>query len=188
MNLAYTEQVKYIRMWGLPDYRYRSPGETLVPVFLKHYSPPATLIDLGAGTGRASLKLKQAGFTVTMLDITARCLDSTVRGFSGIPIIEQCLWEPIKEKFDLFYCVDVMEHIPPGKVNAVLDNISEVAKAGLFQIALFEEGFGGKIGETLHLTIKPREWWIDRLNKRWKTSKFINLDNSGYVTVFVSHE
>lgn len=172
-----SERVKYKRAWAIPSYRDKSPGERLVPHFLERHKPPGTLIDLGAGPGRASLKLKQAGFNVVMLDITADSTDEKVRRHN-LPFIEACLWDPLpfKAKFDLFYCTDVMEHLPPERVDVTLDNILGIAQAGFFQIALFEEGFGKYINDRLHLTVMPWDWWADKIMRRWQKCDFDEIE------------
>ena len=170
-----SEREKYIKIWALPAYREQSPGERLLPHFLAHYRPPASVIDLGCGTGRASAGLKKAGFDVVMLDITSRCLDEVL---PYMPFLEACLWErlPFKRSFDYFYCTDVLEHIPPEHVDAVLDNAKEIAREGFFQIALFEEHFGSLIGENLHLTVKSWEWWADMICSRWDKADFVEVE------------
>lgn len=158
-------------MWAVPGYRANSPGERLVPVFLKHVlaEPGEWIVDLGCGTGRASMMLQKAGFKLIAVDIVENCLDPQLA--DRFHFIRDCLWNFRLEKpVDWFYCCDVMEHIPPEKVDAVLDTCAQVAtKGGFFQIALFNDAWGNSIGETLHLTVKDKDWWLDKLNARWKT-------------------
>ena len=35
-------------------------------------------------------------------------------------------------------------------------------RGGFFQIYLQEEPFGELIGEKLHLTVRPKEWWVEK--------------------------
>jgi SAM-dependent methyltransferase len=169
MTTAAQEQDKYRRIWEVPGYRVKSPGELLVPTFLQHaeWEKGETLIDLGCGSGRAGFELSKAGLNVTLMDITHNALDvSFSKG--QMPFIQHCLWEPPTIHFDWAYCCDVLEHIPPEHVDAVLDNIAHMGFWGAFmQIALWPEGWGDKIGETLHLTIKSASWWREQIEKRW---------------------
>lgn len=156
-------------MWAVKDYRSNSPGEQLVGYFLKNitYATGETLIDLGCGTGRAGQKLAQAGFAVTLLDHCESALDAKVMA-SELPFIEANLWEmPELIPYDWFYCCDVMEHIPPERVPEVLHNCAQVAHRGFFQIAMFDDGFGDRIGEKLHLTVKPESWWQSALKEHF---------------------
>jgi 2-polyprenyl-3-methyl-5-hydroxy-6-metoxy-1,4-benzoquinol methylase len=176
MNITTTaERLKYHAMWTkVPGYRSTSPGERLVPHFLDlaQPSPGDTLIDLGCGSGRASVALAEAGLNVTQLDITETSRDPHAR---GLPFIEACLWDlPELPKFNWVYCCDVMEHLPTHTVDKALDHMAAITGKGAFmQIALFPEAFGRFIGETLHLTVKPAEWWQEKINKRWHTSEFV---------------
>jgi len=165
------ERIKYQRMWTeVPGYRTNSPGERLVDTFLSlaQWGKGDELIDCGSGTGRAAKKLSEAGLDVTMLDITPDATDPDI----NLPFVEACLWDMpdlLAWTIDWVYCCDVLEHIPTEHVDAVLDNLATMTGYGAFlQIALFNDGFGQMIGETLHLTVKPTEWWMEKINKRWE--------------------
>jgi SAM-dependent methyltransferase len=45
--------------------------EVLLPYLARHAPPPATVLDVGAGTGRLSIPLAKAGYEVTMLEPAA---------------------------------------------------------------------------------------------------------------------
>ena len=70
--------------------------------------------------------------------------------------------------FDWIYCVDVLEHLPTEQIDAALDGFTHITRHGGFlQIALFEDGCGNLIGETLHLTVQPYAWWHEKIAARW---------------------
>jgi hypothetical protein len=51
-------------------------------------------------------------------------------------------------------------------VEEVLQNIYHWANKYVFlQIALFEDYFGQKIKQRLHLTVRPKKWWDGQLQK-----------------------
>ena len=168
-HTAEREREKYRKMWlEVPGYRTNSPGEKLVAKFLElaQWDKGDTLIDCGSGTGRAAKRLNEAGLTVLMLDICRESTDVDNR----LPFVTACLWDmPFKQRFDWVYCCDVLEHIPTERVDEVLDNLKAMTGYGAFmQIALFPDGFGQRIGQTLHLTVKPADWWLERIEKRWQ--------------------
>ena len=168
-HTALREREKYRRMWvEIPGYRANSPGEKLVAKFLSiaAWGKGDTLIDCGSGTGRAAKQLSEAGLTVLMLDICREAADVDNR----LPFVTACLWDmPFNQRFDWVYCTDVLEHIPTEHVDATLDNLAAMTGYGAFlQIALFPDGFGQRIGQTLHLTVKPADWWLERIQKRWQ--------------------
>jgi len=169
------EKDKYERIWKCWQYRQSSPGERLVPFFLDHadWKPGQTLIDVGCGTGRASVKLASKGFKVSLLDITKNALDTqTLVDLFGVEFHELCLWETlVVEPYDWFYCCDVMEHIPPEHIDDALDSLKDIAKKGFLNIAMFDEPYGDLIGEKLHLTVRGYPWWMDRLKERWKVKE-----------------
>lgn len=160
------ERRKYWRMWQHKDYGHYSPGDNRADWFRSFIAREKydTLIDLGCGTGRVGKKFAQKHFKVFQLDL----VDARDPGVQ-FPFIEACLWElPFKAQFDWFYCADVMEHIPPTRVNKVLDNIAGMArKGGCFTISHIKDDFGERINDRLHLTIEPPLWWLRQLEMRW---------------------
>lgn len=168
------ERDKYQRMWREPRYRTHSPGLNLVSRFYNYalsngLEPTDSLIDLGCGTGRAGKALALQGFNVTLFDL----VDAVDSG-NGLPFIAGCLWElPESPKYQWIYCTDVLEHIPRDHVAATLKGMAAITgKGGLLQIAHFQDGCGQLIGETLHLTVKPPEWWQEKINKLWTVNKW----------------
>jgi hypothetical protein len=69
--------------------------------------------------------------------------------------------EPIRAPFG--YCTDVLEHIPPDDVGAVIDNIVHAVDTVFFQISTVPDHFGAVINQDLHLTVRPHEWWLSLL-------------------------
>ena len=64
------------------------------------------------------------------------------------------------------FCTDVMEHIPPDKVDVVLNNILHAAQSVWFSICLIPDDCGVLIGEPLHLSVHPFEWWKKKFEDR----------------------
>lgn len=178
------ERSKYERMWAVEDYRRTSPAQRDLERFFSMCEAlqPQTVLDLGCGTGRAALELFLQGMQVAMVDIAANCLDPEVRSFVDHPpedrkgqftFTEACAWDlkPAlgSKTWDWVFCFDVMEHIPEERVDAVLEEASRhMVLGGFFQICTTHDGFGRRIGETLHLTVKPNEWWLEKLGKHFE--------------------
>lgn len=161
MHTTETERAKYEKMWSKPSYRRRSPGLDAAPqVFdLLGMKQMETLIDYGCGEAKATDWFRGQGLTVHPLDLVPLRPD----------VIEACLWDlPDLPITDYAFCADVMEHIPPEHVDAVLAGIRERTRiAGAFQIASIECAVGRRHGETLHLTVQPRSWWQNKLEEHW---------------------
>ena len=169
-----SEKAKYEKAWAdYPEYRVRSPGEQLLDlaIELTGMSSPESVIDFGCGPGRATKRMIDLGYKAMGLDIASNCLDPGI----DIPFQEACLWElPDSLSADWGYCCDVMEHIPPDRVDEVLAGIRRVTKKGVvFQIAFGEENFGREMGEQLHLTVKNPEWWLMMLKKHWDDLRMV---------------
>ena len=166
-DLERLEREKYEKVWEDDRYRRYSPGEGLVhEAFMSmNMKPGDSLIDYGCGTGRALEHFIGWGLTVTGVDIAENCMETDVN------FVRACLWNLPDLQSTWGYCTDVMEHIPEEMVLPVLEQIAERSERGVFfQIALTKDASGPLIlGEPLHLTVKPMDWWFDVLSQFWQT-------------------
>lgn len=167
----YTQQdtAKYAELWAsLPAYGVHAPGLDVLPVFQSVAPAPASVLDAGAGSGQASVALRDAGYDVTLCDLTPEGLCAEAR---TLPFHTACLWKPLrsqvrKGRFDYVYCVDVLEHIPPQFTMLAIDQMLAVATKGVFLgIALVPDQFGVWMGGPLHLCVQPFTWWRDCLRE-----------------------
>ncbi len=173
VKIATIERTKYEKVWRDPRYRKTSPGEEAAQTFLQQAKPLAdsTCIDFGCGTGRGGLIISLFGnMIVTLLDFAENALDedvmnATVTQPHRISWLQADLNENIPIATAYGFCVDVMEHIPPGEVDQVLGNILCSANHVFFQIACADDIMGEHIDETLHLSVHTYEWWIRKLKK-----------------------
>ena len=175
-ELAVAERGKYMRMWERPEYHRYSPGAYHAPLAIAALGmkPGATLYDLGCGNGQAVPILAAHGLLVRAVDIAmtpalaAWAADKT----KHLPVDRRpvftgaCLWAiPLHwPQRDYVFCCDVLEHIPPERVDSVLVHIKRLmGKAGYLSIHCHPDGCGALIGETLHLTVERPEWWMAKL-------------------------
>lgn len=166
------ERSKYEKMWGFDQYRAIAPGESIASRFMEIARPKAgsEVIDFGAGTGRGALMLAIMGMKVKMLDFATNCLDEDVRNALTtqahvLSFHQQDLRQAIPHVAEYGYCTDVMEHIEPAHVPAVLGNILRSAQHVFFQISCVDDTCGQLIGEPLHLSVHPYQWWHDLFTK-----------------------
>jgi len=70
---------------------------------------------------------------------------------------------------DLVCCIDVLEHVEPAHLDAVLDELQKiVTRFGFFSI---HTGAAGKVlsdGRNAHLIQAPPSWWLPHLCKRFE--------------------
>lgn len=168
------EALKYGKIWQHPEYRKIAPGEQLAQVFLAQARPKtgASVIDFGCGTGRGALMLAVlGGLNVTMVDFVRNSLDDDVRAMLDtqahvLRFVKADLEKPLPVAAEYGFCTDVLEHIPPAKVEAVLNNVLRAAQHVFFSISTVDDSCGQLIGEPLHLSVHPYPWWLAQFNAR----------------------
>lgn len=157
-----SEKEKYLRMWSMLSYRQDSPAERIVDTILEQLQPTGRIVDFGCGTGRAAARITAKGHDVLLADFAPNCRDDEA---AELPFVEIDLAEPMPIREQFGYCIDVMEHIPPAQVDAVIHNIMGSAAKVFFQISTVPDRMGTIIGAHLHLTVEPHGWWRRKFNE-----------------------
>ena len=154
-------------VWDHQAYRAISPGERdcerAYQLFGSRVGPK--IIDYGSGPARATKWFADKGMMAIGIDIAPNAAETDVE------VIEACLWDLPAHigVSDYAYCCDVMEHIPP------LRHISiRTVTAGYFRIATRPDRMGpALIGAPLHLTIRPANWWYEKLSEFFSSVEVI---------------
>jgi len=106
-----------------------------------------TILDYGCGKRTLEKKL---GYAINNYD----------------PAIPGCDAAP--DPADLVVCCDVLEHIEPECLDAVLDDLTRVTKNRLMLLIDTEKAKKHlSDGRNAHAIIQPAEWWILHLISRW---------------------
>lgn len=171
---ALREKEKYEKAWSHDEYRRVSPGLVgleslpLIDMFRKH--GVRTILDAGCGSGKLMQRLMTQyadEFDVHGFDISDNCLDPWFDNIKEKVLTIGCLWNPddFGKQYDAVVCNDVMEHIPPQHVAAVLSNLRKsTRKFAYFSISVQSDLFGPRfLGEPLHLTVRRSNWWFAQL-------------------------
>lgn len=143
----------------------------------EHHLPCTRIIDFGAGDGR-------------MLAMLENGLHPRPTRYVGLDVykpdtyidwLQQVMWEPIAEKFDYAISTDALEHLPPSKVPATLENIARCAPHGFLRISLIEDRYGTERGLHLHESVFPSVVWRYHIEKAGMkiTSYKVYLDDNG---------
>lgn len=160
-----SETDKYKAMWDIPQYRIVSPGQLSAQTFVDLMKPAwdESVIDFGCGTGRGGLAIHElCGAHVTLVDFADNARDEEAK---ILPFLKADLSQPIPIVGGYGYCSDVMEHIPPEQVDDVIRNIMDCVPKCFFRIDFQEDQCGAFIGETLHLSVHPHEWWVETFER-----------------------
>lgn len=118
----------------------------------------ASILDYGCGKG----DLKRA---LMLRDV--REYDPAIPGKDTMP-----------EPADLVFCGDVLEHVEPEHLVAVMDHLWQLAKK-IF-VCVVHTGAARKFladGRNAHLTQQSVEWWLPQLMERWTFIKAADGDN-----------
>lgn len=113
-----------------------------------------TVLDYGAGRGVLSNALRKKGFEVIEYD-------------PGIP---DKAYKPEDEtKFDYVISTDVFEHIEREFIDNALDEIRDYMLIGGFFVICLGKAKKHWLadGRNAHVLVRPREWWMEQLEKRF---------------------
>jgi hypothetical protein len=159
------ERDVYDGMWQMPEYSENSPGQRVAGIFAALAGPGGSVLDAGAGSGKGALALSEAGYAVSMCDLSGEGLVEEVR---HLPFSEVCLWDDLRHLgwFDWVYCCDVLEHLPECFTMLAVARMLALCRRGVFLSVNFEEdGHGVFAGRPLHQTVRPFQWWREHLSE-----------------------
>jgi hypothetical protein len=127
------------------------------------------VLDYGAGKGRLAGALQGQ-------------LKEKVSVIPYDPAIEA--WSATPQPAEMVACIDVLEHIEPDYLDAVLDDLKRVTQ----RIAVFtiSTGPAKRIlpdGRNAHLIQEPAAWWLPRLMARFELIAFNRMEYGFWVIV-----
>ena len=169
----YVEQYKLYHQNGWGDgVSYPTQHKHIVDLIADTQSK--SVLDYGCGKAQQYKKLglhNDWGFMPSLYD-------PSIPEFSKLP----------EQNFDGIYSTDVMEHIPESVIPEVFDYIFSHANKFVFlgictrlAIAVLPNG------ENAHCTVKPIEWWADKINEHNQNKIYTHLkcygDSNGYMAI-----
>lgn len=78
------------------------------------------------------------------------------------------------ERFDVAFCIDVLEHIPESDLPETLEYLKDRAGSVYFCIHLGPSLHKLPNGEPCHCTVRPASWWISKLGEYWNRIELLN--------------
>lgn len=161
------EQARYNAVY-LKGYGAAQPMD--IVTFCK-IEPTARLLDLGCG----GATLADVFENYTGIDVSDVIIEQNRRTKKGA---FECssfyrLSVLLGQAYDAAVCSDVMEHIPPDKVDDCLKEIAslKIPLVG-FNICCRDSAARGPFSETLHPTNKPPLWWIEKLRQFFIVTRY----------------
>lgn len=79
-----------------------------------------------------------------------------------------------QEKFDISFCIDVLEHIPEEELYETLSYLKAHSGSTYFCIHMGESVHKLANGEPCHCTVHPAHWWLGILGKYWHNLEIVS--------------
>jgi hypothetical protein len=136
----------------------------IVATIIEHFGID-DLLDYGAGKGRLAQGLRQ------------HC-KRVLRYHPYDPAIDA--WSARPQGREFVTCIDVLEHIEPECLDAVLDELQRCTlRMGFFTVHTGKALKTLSDGRNAHLIQAPPSWWLPKLMARFELLKFVR-DKAGF--------
>lgn len=134
---------------------YGNNGKKWASYISELHQDGQTILDYGCGKGSLARTLNA---------IEVREYDPAIPGKDAEP-----------EPADIVVCTDVMEHVEIEYIDDVIANVVSLARSVvLFGICCKDGSRRLADGRPAHITIRPAEWWLDKLNGK---GRIVQLPN-----------
>jgi SAM-dependent methyltransferase len=115
---------------------------------------PRTVLDAGCAKGFLVQALRERGVEAYGIDASEYAIEhapETVRPYLSVGSIT----EPLKDRYDLITCIEVIEHLPP----ADLPRAASVLASATDRLLLSSTAEGAHLAEPSHQSMHPPEDW-----------------------------
>jgi len=143
----------YASPTAFPRYGHSNHGARAVRVLQKWQA--ASVLDVGCGWNEFAKQAREALPGSRVVGVDAAC--------PGADVQAEAVQLPFADKeFVTVTAFDVLEHLPECEVNAALAEMARVSSSFVFSISYVDSVNKWK-GQTLHPTVRPESWWIERI-------------------------
>ena len=114
-----------------------------------------SMLDLGCGPGGQVRVARKLGYRALGIDV-----DPLMYRRPGVALYDLCVEQlTLPQPADLVWSVETAEHIPPDSVQRYIDALTDNASQFIVLTA-------SQMEAELHVSVHPREWWIDQVQQR----------------------
>lgn len=129
-----------------------------------------TVLDAGCGRGSLLNYMIENGIDAFGVELSKAACDLYLQGVphANADIIT---WADQGHTYPGLICTDVLEHIPPDQIDAVLEALSRLAPKALLGIANHSSIYEG---HELHVIQEGRDWWLNRVRQYFPTVETVH--------------
>lgn len=161
----YVESEKYKKERDSRGYGRGNHGKEIIG-FIKDLNIES-LLDVGCGFGNFCNDVSDFIPEVYGADIASVCSGNTIKNPKIKFIDSDALNINLPDNsVDIITSFDCLEHCLEDDIVPIMENFKRIAKKGFaFSIAYRQAGERSNHGEFLHMTVKPEDWWIEKIEK-----------------------
>jgi 2-polyprenyl-3-methyl-5-hydroxy-6-metoxy-1,4-benzoquinol methylase len=151
-----------------PDYGNQDYSLPVVQAAIEMFHP-LSVLDYGCGKGKLvdSLRKKYPALKV-------RGFDPAVPAFNVKPL-----------PMDLVTCTDVLEHVEPEYIDAVLQDIRNLARVGVVLVVACRPAKKTlPDGSNAHRIVETPMWWYKKLRPLFGRLKFYSASDIAFTSIF----
>ena len=145
---------------------------------------PESVLDIGCGKAQFVDLLRSKGIITDGVDIVQTAYYPFKRIKSLKIVVADARDLPFPEdKFTIVTAFDVLEHFSESDIDVVLAEAKRVAKNMMIFSICFRDSIFRIEGESLHRTVRPHEWWFERLREYGKVKPWDIQPTYGFYIV-----
>ncbi len=165
----------------------------LVRLIQKNISKQSKILDYGCGSGNLAYALAQEGYQVEGLDVSEICIETTRAKLATLNTKATCkqgtIWDyDRKPQFDFIVMDNVIEHLHPDSISAILRRCYELLQLGGKMLVITPHAFSGPHDISkyfLELGSKPegfhlKEFTFTQLHDEFKQAGFQRVETVAY--------